>query len=86
MLRTNPLFQKEGYFFREIEWSGFLAERADNPLPIRGVDLKLNSDTTICKVKPTCRRVAARLVEVNRAWHAQAVDCWGLRGLLFSPR
>ena len=52
MLAANPLFEGHGYFFREIEWAGWLGQPTDSPLPIRGLDLKLNSDTAICKVRP----------------------------------
>lgn len=40
------------YVFREIEWASFLAKKADTPLPIQGVDLRLTSDIAICKVAP----------------------------------
>jgi hypothetical protein len=50
LIPRNPLFQGPGYIFRDIEWAVFLAERSDRPLPIPGVDLKLTSDTAICKV------------------------------------
>jgi len=52
MIPLNPVFQGDGYIFRDIEWASFLAERSENPLPISGVDLKLTSDTAICKVLP----------------------------------
>lgn len=52
MISLNPIFQGSGYVFRDIEWAGFLAERAEQPLPIAGVNLKLTSDTAICKVSP----------------------------------
>ena len=52
MIPLNPIFQGSGYVFRDIEWAGFLAERAEQPLPIAGVNLKLTSDTAICKVSP----------------------------------
>jgi len=38
--------------FFEIEWTIFLAEHRDHPLPIQGLDLKLTSDIAICKVAP----------------------------------
>lgn len=50
MIPLNPLFQASGYIFRPIEWATFLSERADLPLPIAGVNLKLKSDIAICKV------------------------------------
>ena len=41
------------YIFRNIEWAGFLwGKRAEQLLPIAGVNLKLTSDTAICKVSP----------------------------------
>ena len=49
MIMTNPVFQPKGWVFRRIEWAGLLAEHTEHPLPIRGVDLKLTSDTAICK-------------------------------------
>ena len=52
MIPLNPLLQGNGYVFRQIEWATFLSERADHPLPIAGVDLKLKSDIAICKVAP----------------------------------
>jgi hypothetical protein len=52
MIRTNPIFQPDGYLFRPIEWASFLGIRSEHPLPIRGVDLRLTSDTAICKVAP----------------------------------
>lgn len=50
MIATNPVFGPKGWSFRPIEWAELLAERTDHPLPIRGVNLKLTSDTAICKV------------------------------------
>jgi hypothetical protein len=50
MIGTNPIFQPKGYLFRPIEWAGFLGARTEHPLPIRGADLRLTSDTAICKV------------------------------------
>jgi hypothetical protein len=52
MIPLNPLLQGEGYIFRDIEWATFLGERTEHPLPIAGVNLKLTSDTAICKVSP----------------------------------
>jgi Trypsin-like peptidase domain len=52
MIRTNPLFQRQGYIFRPIEWAGFLAEHTESPLPFKDATLKLNSDTAICVVTP----------------------------------
>jgi Trypsin-like peptidase domain len=52
MIPLNPILQGQGYIYRAIEWAAFLARRTENPLPIAGVDLKLNSDTAICKVSP----------------------------------
>lgn len=52
MIPLNPLLQGAGYIFRDIEWATFLGERTEHPLPIAGVDLKLTSDTAICKVSP----------------------------------
>lgn len=51
MIPLNPL-QGGGYIYRPIEWANFLAQRTHNPLPISGIDLKLTSDTAICKVSP----------------------------------
>ena len=50
LVRTNPIFQQRGFAFYPFEWTMFLAEKRDNPIPFRGVDLKLNSDIAICKV------------------------------------
>jgi hypothetical protein len=50
MLPINPILHGPGFLFLRVEWAMFLAERRDNPLPIRGVDLKLTSDIAICKV------------------------------------
>ena len=52
MIPLNPLLQGDGYVFRDIEWATFLGERTEHPLPIAGVNLKLTSDTAICKVSP----------------------------------
>ena len=52
LIPRNPLLQGPGYIFRDVEWAGFLGERSDRPLPISGVNLKLTSDTAICKVSP----------------------------------
>lgn len=52
MIPENPIFNSKAYVFREIEWASFLAEKADTPLPIKGVDLRLTSDIAICKVAP----------------------------------
>lgn len=50
MLPVSPLAGFKGYVFRDIEWAGFLGERTTFPLPIRGVEIKLTSDTALCKV------------------------------------
>ena len=50
MIPLNPMTEGKRYIFREIEWAGFLAKKADSPLPIKGVDLRLTSDIAICKV------------------------------------
>jgi len=50
MIPLNPVLQGSGYIFRDIQWASFLGKRADHPLPITGVDLKLTSDTAICRV------------------------------------
>lgn len=50
LVPTNPIFQRRGFVFYPFEWTMFLAEKRDNPIPFRGVDLKLNSDIAICKV------------------------------------
>lgn len=50
MLPVNPMLYEPGYLFLGVEWAMFLAEQRDNPMPIRGVDLKLTSDVAICKV------------------------------------
>jgi hypothetical protein len=52
MIPLNPLLQADGYIFRDIEWAVFLGARTEHPLPIAGVNLKLTSDTAICKVSP----------------------------------
>jgi hypothetical protein len=52
MIPLNPLLQADGYIFRNIEWAVFLGARTEHPLPIAGVNLKLTSDTAICKVSP----------------------------------
>ena len=52
MIPLNPLTQGKAYIFRDIEWAAFLGERAESPLPITGVNLKLTSDTAVCKVAP----------------------------------
>jgi hypothetical protein len=50
MIPLNPVLQGKDYLFRDIEWATFLASKTDNPLPVAGVDLRLTSDTAICKV------------------------------------
>jgi hypothetical protein len=50
MLPTNPLLQEKGFIFRDIEWATFLGARSESPLPVAGVDLKLTTDTAVCKV------------------------------------
>lgn len=50
MIPMNPLVGRRGFVFCPIEWSVFLGQRAENPLPIDGIDLKLTSDTALCKV------------------------------------
>lgn len=57
MIPQNPFLQADGYIFRDIEWSVFLGARTENPLPIAGVNLKLTSDTAICKVSPIAEGV-----------------------------
>lgn len=50
LVPTNPLFQARGFVFYPFEWTMFLAEKRQHPIPFHGVDLKLNSDIAICKV------------------------------------
>lgn len=50
LIRLNPLTQGDGYVFRNIEWATFLASRTEAPIPIADLDLRLTSDTAICKV------------------------------------
>ena len=57
MIPLNPLLQADGYIFRDIEWATFLSERTEHPLPIAGVNLKLTSDTAICKVSPIAENI-----------------------------
>lgn len=52
MLPTSPLNGVQGYIFRDILWGSFLGVKALSPLPIKGLDLKLTSDTAICQVAP----------------------------------
>jgi hypothetical protein len=58
MIPLNPVLQGAGYVFCEMEWATFLAERAEQPLPIAGVNLKLTSDTAICKISPIADGIA----------------------------
>lgn len=52
MLPVNSAFYgTKGFVFRKIEWSIILAERRENPLPIKDIDLKLSADIAICKVE-----------------------------------
>jgi Trypsin-like peptidase domain len=52
MIALNPLFFGKKYVFREIEWASFLARKSESPLPIAGTNLRITSDTAICKVAP----------------------------------
>ena len=52
MVRLPSLSPESRYIFRPIEWAAFLGQRTENPLPIAGIDLKLNSDVAVCKVAP----------------------------------
>jgi hypothetical protein len=52
MVRLPSLPPESRYIFRSIEWASFLGQRTENPLPITGIDLKLNSDAAVCKVAP----------------------------------
>ena len=52
MVRLPSLPPESRYVFRPIEWAAFLGQRTKNPLPIAGIDLKLNSDAAVCKVAP----------------------------------
>lgn len=51
MTPTNPIFERKGHRFHPIEWGTFLATQTQHPLPIRGTDIKLSSDTAVCKVR-----------------------------------
>src|SRR5262249_49672398 len=50
LIPTNPIFQQRGFTFYPFEWTMFLAEKRPNPIPFRGIELRLNSDIAICKV------------------------------------
>jgi hypothetical protein len=52
MVRLPSLPPESRYIFQPIEWAAFLGERTESPLPIAGLDLKLNSDVAVCKVAP----------------------------------
>jgi hypothetical protein len=51
MMPTNSAFNPKGFLFREIEWCSILAEQRENPLPFKGMDLRLSADIAICKVE-----------------------------------
>jgi len=52
MLPVNSAFHGiKCYVYRAIEWSMFLAESRENPLPIKNIDLKLSADIAICKIE-----------------------------------
>jgi hypothetical protein len=51
MVPTNPVFQRKGWVFRKIDWGTLLATSTDHPLPFRPKELRLTSDTAICKVE-----------------------------------
>ncbi len=57
MLPPNPMLQGSGYIFREIQWATFLGSQTENPIPIPSIELKLTSDTAICKVAPISEKV-----------------------------
>lgn len=50
MIMANS-FQQKAWVFRKIEWASLLARRTDHPLPFGRNDLKLTTDTAICKVE-----------------------------------
>ena len=52
LLPTHTPQGNPGFAFRPMEWASFLARRSGNPLPIATLDLKLTSDTALCKVSP----------------------------------
>ena len=52
MVRLPSLPPESRFIFRPIEWAVFRGQRTESPLPIAGVDLKLNSDVAVCKVTP----------------------------------
>src|ERR1700722_5197007 len=52
IVRLPSLPPESHYLFRPIEWASFLGQRTENPVPIAGIDLKLNSDAAVCKVAP----------------------------------
>lgn len=52
MLPLNPFIHGKAFMFRPIEWATFLASPTEQPFPAAKQDLKLNSDTAICKVAP----------------------------------
>jgi hypothetical protein len=64
LVPNNPIFEAPGFSFFPFEWSLFLAERRDNPLPIAGLDLKLTSDIAICKVPPRRGKRSRRLLSI----------------------
>jgi hypothetical protein len=52
MIQLNPLVHGKAFAFRPIEWASFLASPTEQPFPTAKMDLRLSSDTAICKVAP----------------------------------
>jgi hypothetical protein len=52
VVRLPSLPSESLFTFRPIEWAAFLGQRTESPLPIAGINLKLNSDAAVCKVAP----------------------------------
>lgn len=52
MVRLNPIFEHDGFIFKEIEWAGLFSDVSESPFPMQDPEIKLNADTAICKVKP----------------------------------
>lgn len=51
LIATNPILEGRGWAFQPILWASFLANETESPFPAGKSELKLTSDTAICRVR-----------------------------------
>lgn len=66
LIATNPILEGRGWAFQPILWASFLANETDSPFPGGKSELKLTSDTAICRIGIGSGQVCQPLSMIQR--------------------